>query len=712
MPNLQIFWDGEVRVTVVVNTTSSMPYTHSISTMRRIWTGIFAINAFLLEKAISFHLIKYTRTRNNVGHSIGKRQLYLTTTQWLPSNIIDVSGTSKGSKIDAKTFCVSASSNSKADVKPHVENIDSVIRSLRKLCGSGSDIRGRFVDHDDSIHSLVEAIQESEAVSNQPSLTPFASYCIGYSYANAIAESISTSAHGTICIGIDPRTHGIRLAEAFACGVVSYSKAYSTNRCSLTLVFTGSATTPACASFVRSQQCDGAVVSKLFRIYLKKEEMKLTIHFKMITASHLPGDRNGFKLFAAFAPSGFTKSQVKHIGKLAESHALECLDMIKLQAFSSLKVTSALHVDWMPLYADTLKKAVMLKTQGVVPNATKPLAGLKLILNPGNGAGGFFQSVLEDLGADVSASINLEPDGSFPNGIPNPENAKMLEQTVSVCVKEQADLGIMLDTDADRCGFVAPRTINDVSKIRSDYEALNRNRLIALLGVVFAKEKPGCAVVTDSVTSEGLSFFLSDKLGLQHIRYVKGYANVIGKARQMTDSGEVNAELAIETSGHCAMRENGYLDDGTYTAVKIVSLLAQQRAADLSKCESSTLLALISDMAELDEVCELRLTTRDASLDTMQKIFDLCTSEIEHYCFVTKSWKVDRENLEGIRLRFGSEGQFFMLRKSLHDPIVSLQIEAQSKQQAREVIVRPLINLLEANESIYNTLNIDVLKDY
>jgi phosphomannomutase len=354
----------------------------------------------------------------------------------------------------------------------------------------------------------------------------------------------------------------------------------------------------------------------------------------------------------------------------------------------------------------------MLKTQGVVPNAMKPLDGLKLLLNPGNGAGGFFKYVLEDLGADVSASIHLEPDGLFPNGIPNPEDVKMLERTISVCEKEQADLGIMLDTDADRCGFVAPRTINAVTGIRSNYEALHRNRLIALLGFILAKEKPGCAVVTDSVTSEGLSYFLTDKLGLQHIRYKKGYANVIAKARQLTDSGQCNAELAIETSGHCAMRENAYLDDGTYTAVKIVSLLAQQRAIDLSNGKSSTLLALISDMAELDEVCELRMNTKDASLDTMQAVFDLLTSEIDGFSGMNNTWKVDRDNLEGIRLRFLSEGQFFMLRKSLHDPIVSLQIEAQHRKQARELIVQPLVKLLEANKNISNKLDISALKDY
>jgi phosphomannomutase len=434
-------------------------------------------------------------------------------------------------------------------------------------------------------------------------------------------------------------------------------------------------------------------------------------HQKMITASHLPCDRNGFKLFSALAPSGFTKTQVQAVGEIAECFALKCLEGTRLQCFSTLAPWAA-NVDWMPTYAASLTHAILRETNEYVQNQDKPLSGIKLVLNPGNGAGGFFQTVLDHLGADVSSSIHLKPNGNFPNGIPNPENVTMLQETLSVCEKEQADLGIMLDTDADRCGFVAPRCIDADTGIRRNYEALNRNRLIALLGVVFAKEKPGCAVVTDSVTSEGLSIFLEKNLGLQHVRYIKGYANVIGKARELTDSGKVNAELAIETSGHCAMRENGYLDDGTYTAVKIVSLLARQRSSNLSIGQPRTLLDLISNMMELDEVCELRMTTNDSSLDTMRDIFEVCMSEIERFCETNATWQLDKDNLEGIRLRFGSAGEFFMLRKSLHDPIISVQIEAQSRSNARELIVEPLIGILESCDRIRIALNVDVLRNY
>lgn len=277
----------------------------------------------------------------------------------------------------------------------------------------------------------------------------------------------------------------------------------------------------------------------------------------------------------------------------------------------------------------------------------------------------------------------------------------MIDVTTRVCELSNAHLGIMLDTDADRCGFVIPRTISTDGQSCSNYEVLNRNRLIAVLAVIFAQTSPGCADVTDSVTSEGLTKFLTKTLGLQHIRYLKGYANVIGKAKEVTERGLANAEMAIETSGHCDMKENGYLDDGTYTSVKVVGLLARITRESPSR----SLLDLISELEELDHVKEVRLKVVDGSLETTSLMFDFCALEIERLAKreskvendVTAVWEVDEENLEGIRVRTGPNGGFFMLRKSLHDPIISLQVEATSREEAHSVIIEPLLTHFEGN---------------
>ena len=75
----------------------------------------------------------------------------------------------------------------------------------------------------------------------------------------------------------------------------------------------------------------------------------------------------------------------------------------------------------------------------------------------------------------------------------------MIAKTIWACETSNADLGIMFDTDADRCAFIVPSDGNDGGGSKS-YQPLNCNRLIAVLGVIFAKAEPGCAFVADSVS--------------------------------------------------------------------------------------------------------------------------------------------------------------------------------------------------------------------
>ena len=363
---------------------------------------------------------------------------------------------------------------------------------------------------------------------------------------------------------------------------------------------------------------------------------------------------------------------------------------------------------------DQLRNAMFREVHGTsnASNRALPLEGLRVVLNAGNGAGCFFNQVLEECGADVSNSIHLVPDGTFPErtGVPNPEYKPMMEETIEACQKCNADIGIMLDTDADRCGFVVPIEVDGNSKTRI-YKALNRNRLIALLGVIFSSSSPCCTIVTDSVTSEGLSSFLTDHLGINHVRYLKGYANVIGKAKELTESGQALAEVAIETSGHCAMRENGYLDDGTYTAVKVVSLLAKI-TNDMKKEEKQdvSLFNLISELQELDEVNEFRMKVLDDSIDTTKEIFNNLRILLQEECKTRNEWELDEQNLEGVRIRIEENG-FFMLRMSLHDPIISLLVEGKDRHTVESVVLYPILNVIRNNLNA-DHLDSSVLENY
>lgn len=557
-------------------------------------------------------------------------------------------------------------------------SLNLLLRSLQQLSYSGSDVRGRFTDHArlGSVASVAHEIGRHK-FTEAPPLTPLSAYCFGHGLATLLLQQHVDEEEEeiSIVIGRDPRPHGIRLADSLSRGAMSVDDR-------IKVYYTGIATTPACAYFAQSGTAHAAV---------------------MVTASHLPEDRNGFKVFVGTQTT--TKADLMRLGTFAMDCATEWYTRGILPPSSG---SDAVHctdwVDYMPLYKQRLAKAFgrLIRGRDRRPeddDDSQLLKGLTIVLNAGHGSGGFFQDVLASLGADVSGSIHVEPDGTFPVGVPNPEY-NLEEDTVKACQACKADIGIMLDTDSDRCGFVVP---ND----KGVYEPLHRNRLIALLGVVFARTDPGCAIVTDSVTSEGLAKFLTQNLGLQHVRYLKGYANVIGKARALTESGITHAPLAIETSGHCAMEENAFLDDGTYTAVKIISLLATERAS----ASGSTLLGLISDLEEMDEIKELRMKALDNSLDTMRYVFDILTLEVEAAASRHDDWQVDTENLEGLRIRTG-DSQFIMIRKSLHDPIISIQIESRSVENARQQVVQPLLQIMKDFPTVGDALDTSVLENY
>lgn len=210
--------------------------------------------------------------------------------------------------------------------------------------------------------------------------------------------------------------------------------------------------------------------------------------------------------------------------------------------------------------------------------ADKPLAGMRIMVDAGNGAGGFYASeVLAPLGADVSPSMNLEPDGNFPVYVPNPESSVMIDSAAERVKQTKADFGIVFDTDVDRAGCIL-----------SDGRELNRNRLVAMISAVILENEPGAVIVTDSVTSAGLTKFI-EAHGGKHIRFKRGYKNVINKQIELNKEG-IDCPLAIETSGHAAFRENYYLDDGAYLVTKLIIKAALlKRATAASRALSPTL---------------------------------------------------------------------------------------------------------------------------
>ena len=364
----------------------------------------------------------------------------------------------------------------------------------------------------------------------------------------------------------------------------------------------------------------------------------------MVTASHLPFNRNGYKFFTK--EGGLEKADISEILKIAEG--------TETTGAGSGRVYEKPFMD---VYTTFLRKKVMAELGPV-----KPLAGLHVVVDAGNGAGGFFAfRVLTALGCKTAGSRYLEPDGRFPNHIPNPEDETAMQSIIEAVKEKEADLGIIFDTDVDRAGAVL-----------SDGTELNRNRLIAMISAILLRDHPGTAIVTDSITSTGLKEFIEAKGGI-HRRFKRGYRNVINESIRLNKEG-VSSELAMETSGHGALKENYFLDDGAYLMIKLVIELAK------AKRDGYTLDSLIADLKEPAEAKEFRFAIGKEDFKTYgQKVLD----DLGEYAKTKADWKIEPENYEGIRVNIGDG--WFLLRLSLHDPILPLNVEGDSAGSVKRI---------------------------
>ncbi|MBQ3234889.1 MAG: phosphomannomutase/phosphoglucomutase [Clostridia bacterium] len=392
----------------------------------------------------------------------------------------------------------------------------------------------------------------------------------------------------------------------------------------------------------------------------------------MITASHLPFNRNGFKFFTA--NGGLEKADIKEILTFAESGEETGLEKGSYKTGEFMDAYSK-------ILADKIRQAT---------GEDQPLKGFKIVVDAGNGAGGFYvDKVLKPLGADTAGSRYLEPDGSFPNHIPNPEDKDAMKSITDAVKETGADLGIIFDTDVDRAGAVL-----------SDGSELNRNRIIAMLSAILLKDHPGTTIVTDSITSTGLAKFIKEKGGVHH-RFKRGYRNVINEAIRLNNEGK-DSQLAIETSGHGAFKENYFLDDGAYIVTKLLIELAK------GKKQGYTLSSLIGTLDEPKESVEFRMNILlDDFKEYGQKVIDSLTE----YAKNKEGWALANDNYEGVRVNLDKEhgNGWFLLRLSLHDPLLPLNIESDEEGGAKK-IAKELVSFINGFDKLEKSKLLDFAK--
>lgn len=421
----------------------------------------------------------------------------------------------------------------------------------------------------------------------------------------------------TVSVGRDSRISGPAIAE-----VVTNTLSKS----GITVLNCGLASTPSMFMTTIDLECDGAV---------------------QITASHHPFNRNGLKFFTR--DGGLESEDIAALLELAQDGKAP-----EVIADGEIK-----NVDYMTDYSARLRDII--KKEVGAEDYEYPLKGFKIVVDAGNGAGGFYaEKVLAPLGADTNGSRYLDPDGMFPNHVPNPENAEAMKSICEAVLESKADLGVIFDTDVDRGGAVD-----------SSGNEINRNRLVAVASAIALEGNEGGTIVTDSITSDGLKEFIEVTLGGKHHRFKRGYKNVINEAIRLNYEG-INCPLAIETSGHAAMRENYFLDDGAYLCTKIIIKMAKL------KQEGKTLEEYVSQLKEACEEKEVRYKITEHDFRTYG---ESVIEKLNEYALTQDGWTLADDSREGVRVSLDKEhgNGWFLLRLSVHDPIMPLNIESNDE---------------------------------
>ena len=345
----------------------------------------------------------------------------------------------------------------------------------------------------------------------------------------------------------------------------------------------------------------------------------------MITGSHLTTDYNGIKMgYGALAIYG---EEIQTLLRLIQAEDFEKGSGSITQDFSMIH-----------RHMETIKGKVRLGSRR-----------LKVVVDAGNGLSGtYVPPVMEALGVEVIC-LYCEPDGTFPNHLPNPEDPELTKDLEAAVVAHKADLGIGFDGDADRCGVIDEQGHH-----------IAADRLVALLARDLLSRHPGARIVFDVKSSQALADEIKAHGGVP-IMWMAGHSLMKAKMK------EVGAPLGGEVSGHIFIGEDYYgFDDAPLVALKVLEIV--------SKTDKSVS-ALFAEIPTLVATPEIILATPD---EIKFQIVERAKQELEAQYEVI--------DVDGARAIF--EKGWGLVRPSNTQPAITMRFEAYSKEALVEYMRR------------------------
>jgi phosphomannomutase len=354
----------------------------------------------------------------------------------------------------------------------------------------------------------------------------------------------------------------------------------------------------------------------------------------MVTASHNPADYNGLKIVREEARPISGDTGLADIRKLAEGDDRRAAEGGKRSNVDILDD----YIEHMLGYVDTTQ-----------------LKPLKLVLNPGNGCAGIATDALEKHLPFEFIKLHNEPDGTFPNGIPNPMLLENQAVTSEAVLEHEADMGIAWDGDFDRCFLFDEKG----TFIEGYY-------IVGLLAESILAKNPGGSVVHDPrLTWNTIEIVAA--AGGKAVQSKSGHSFIKEKMRA------VDGVYGGEMSAHHYFRDFSYADSG---------MIPWLLVAELMSSSGKSLSELVGErMAMYPASGEINRKVADAKA-TLQKLHEvyapdaLLVDDIDGYCFEFADWR-------------------FNIRMSNTEPVVRLNVESRADEALMREKTAEVLAILE-----------------
>jgi len=450
------------------------------------------------------------------------------------------------------------------------------------------------------------------AVGDAPQLTPTLAKLVGQALGTYLPREFETE---QVFVGSDNRLTSPALREAMIEGLLSTG---------MNVTDIGEVLTPTTYFAAASYGEKGAGV--------------------MVTGSHLTTEYNGIKM--AYGKLALAGEQIQ-----------ELLQMIESDEFATGEGERSEDFDMIHKHMETIGGKVTLEKK------------LKVVLDAGNGlSGSYVPAVLDKLGCEVIC-LYCEPDGTFPNHLPNPEDPEMTKDLEAKVIEVGADLGLAFDGDSDRCGFIDEHGHH-----------IAADKLLAVLARDLLDRHPGSPIVFDVKASQALPDEIK-KYGGEPVMWKSGHSLMKKKMN------EINSPLGGEVSGHLFIGEEYYgFDDAPLVALKALEIFAKS---------DETVSQIFEAFPKLVATPEIILSAPD---DVKFTIIEEIGSVLgEEYEMVT---------VDGARAVF--KNGWGLVRASNTQPAITLRFEAYTAEQLVEYMKLfqvqlekyPVVDLTKFNQQL------------